>query len=138
MLPLLGYSDLPCRSHKSCYAKASSWLSVCPPQDMLISILPNKDAKYDALPETAKIDVSNGYVTFLRTFTYLGSKISNSLRDDNNIDADSLLPHMGAQRSVEKSILTLPSDPDESPPLGMRKLVPATRPPLSSQSFPSS
>ena len=38
-----------------------------------------EDAKYDALPETAKIDVSTGYVTFLRMFKYLGSKISYSL-----------------------------------------------------------
>jgi hypothetical protein len=47
-----------------------------------------EDAKYDALPETAKIDdVSNGYVTFLCTFKYLGSKISYSLCDDVDIEA---------------------------------------------------
>jgi hypothetical protein len=44
-----------------------------------------EDAKYDALPGTTKIDVSNGHVTFLRTFKYLGLKISYSLcNDDNN------------------------------------------------------
>jgi hypothetical protein len=40
-----------------------------------------EDAKYDTLPETAKINVSNSYVTSLRTFKYLGSKNSYSLRD---------------------------------------------------------
>jgi hypothetical protein len=41
-----------------------------------------EDAKYDALTETAKIDISNGYVTFSCTFKYLGSKISYSLHNN--------------------------------------------------------
>ncbi len=44
-----------------------------------------EDAKYDALPETAKINVSNEYITFLHMFKYIGSKILYSLRDDDNI-----------------------------------------------------
>jgi len=61
-----------------------------------------EDAKYDALPETAKIDISNGYVTFLRMFKYLGSKILYSLRDDDNIDARLIvaLQSMGALKEV--------------------------------------
>ncbi len=46
-----------------------------------------EDAKYDALPETAKVVVSTGYVTFLRTFKYLGSKISYSLQDNDDVEA---------------------------------------------------
>ncbi len=43
-----------------------------------------EDAKYEALPETTKINVSNSYVTFLRTFKYLDLKISYSLRDNGD------------------------------------------------------
>jgi hypothetical protein len=45
------------------------------------------DVKYDALPETQQFDVADGYVTFCRTFKYLGSRISYNLRDDADIEA---------------------------------------------------
>ena len=45
------------------------------------------DAKYDALPATQQIEVADGYVTFCRTFKYLGSRISYNLRDDADIEA---------------------------------------------------
>jgi hypothetical protein len=35
-----------------------------------------EDSKYDALPETEQFDIADGYVTFCRTFKYLGSRIS--------------------------------------------------------------
>jgi hypothetical protein len=61
-----------------------------------------EDAKYDALPETAKINVSNGYVTFLRTFKYLGLKILYSLHDNDNIDTRLItaLQSIGALKEV--------------------------------------
>jgi hypothetical protein len=61
-----------------------------------------EDAKYDALPETAKIDISNGYATFSHTFKYLGSKILYSLRDDDDIDARLIVASqsMGALKEV--------------------------------------
>jgi len=46
-----------------------------------------EDAMYDTLPETERINVADGYVTFCRTLKYLGSRISYNLRDDNDIDA---------------------------------------------------
>ena len=42
---------------------------------------------YDTLPETANVPVANGYVSFTRTFRYLGSLINFSLRDDDDITA---------------------------------------------------
>jgi hypothetical protein len=59
-------------------------------------------AKYDALLETAKINVSNGYVTFLCRFKYLGLKILYSLQDDNDIDARLIvvLQSIGALKKV--------------------------------------
>jgi hypothetical protein len=45
------------------------------------------DLKYDALPETKQFDVADGYVTFCRTFKYLGLHISYNLRDDADIEA---------------------------------------------------
>ena len=42
---------------------------------------------YDGLPETANVPVADGYVSFTRTFRYLGSLINFSLRDDDNITA---------------------------------------------------
>ncbi len=61
-----------------------------------------EDAKYDALPETAKIDVSNGYVTLLCTLKYLGSKISYIPCNNNNIDARLIIASqsMGALKEV--------------------------------------
>jgi len=46
-----------------------------------------EDAMYDNLPETEAINVADGYVTFCRTFKYLGSRITYNLRDDHDIDA---------------------------------------------------
>jgi len=45
------------------------------------------NSKYDALPETQQFNVADGYVTFCRTFKYLGSRISYNLRDDADIEA---------------------------------------------------
>jgi hypothetical protein len=42
---------------------------------------------YNTLPETANVPVANGYVSFTRTFHYLGSLINFSLRDDDDITA---------------------------------------------------
>ena len=42
---------------------------------------------YDGLPETANVPVADGYVSFTRTFRYLGSLINFSLRDDDDITA---------------------------------------------------
>ena len=43
------------------------------------------DAAYDKLPETANLPVGDGYVSFTKTFRYLGSLIHYSLRDDDDI-----------------------------------------------------
>jgi len=61
-----------------------------------------EDAKYDALPETAKIDVSTGYVNISRMFKYLGSKISYSIGDGDDIDAPLIAAwqSMGALKEV--------------------------------------
>ncbi len=45
------------------------------------------DAIYDKLDETRDIDVEDGYVTFTRSFRYLGSMISFNLCDDKDITA---------------------------------------------------
>ncbi len=45
------------------------------------------DIRYDALPATQQIEIADGYVTFCRTFKYLGSRISYNLRDDADIEA---------------------------------------------------
>ena len=46
-----------------------------------------EDVRYDSLPETATINVANGYITFSRKFKYLGSRILYSLRDNDDINA---------------------------------------------------
>jgi hypothetical protein len=40
---------------------------------------------YDKLDETQNFPVTDGFVSFTRTFRYLGSLISYNLRDDDNI-----------------------------------------------------
>ena len=40
---------------------------------------------YDKLNETQNFPVTDGFVSFTRTFRYLGSLISYNLRDDDNI-----------------------------------------------------
>jgi hypothetical protein len=42
---------------------------------------------YDQLDETKNFPVADGFVSFTRTFKYLGSHISYNLRDDDNITA---------------------------------------------------
>ena len=42
---------------------------------------------YDQLDETKNFSVADGFVSFTRTFKYLGSLISYNLRDDNDITA---------------------------------------------------
>ena len=42
-------------------------------------------AMYDNLDETQNFPVANGFVSFTRTFQYLGSLISYNLRDDDDI-----------------------------------------------------
>ena len=39
------------------------------------------------LPETAPVNMADGYVTFSRKFKYLGSRISYSLHNDDDINA---------------------------------------------------
>jgi len=60
------------------------------------------NVKYDALPETKQFDVADGYVTFCRTFKYLGSRISYNLRDDADIEARLAMVNqsMGALKEV--------------------------------------
>ena len=57
---------------------------------------------YDKLPETANFHVADGYVSFTRTFHYLGSLINYSLRDDDDITARiaSATAAMGALKDV--------------------------------------
>ena len=56
----------------------------------------------DKLPETANFHVTDGYVSFTRTFRYLGSLINYSLCNDNNITAwiASATVAMGALKDV--------------------------------------
>jgi hypothetical protein len=42
---------------------------------------------YNRLDETKNFPVSDGFVSFMRTFKYLGSHISYNLRDDDDITA---------------------------------------------------
>jgi hypothetical protein len=42
---------------------------------------------YDKLDETKDVQVADGFVSFTRTFQYLGSLISYSLRDDDDVTA---------------------------------------------------
>jgi hypothetical protein len=57
---------------------------------------------YDKLPKTATIPVADGYVSFTRTFRYLGSLINFSLRDDDDITAQIAAARaaMGALKEV--------------------------------------
>jgi len=57
---------------------------------------------YDKLQETANFCVTDGYVSFTRTFRYLGSLINDSLRDDDDITARiaSATAAMGALKDV--------------------------------------
>ncbi len=57
---------------------------------------------YDKLPETANFHVADGYVSFTRTFCYLGSLINYSLRDDDDITAQiaSAKAAMGALKDM--------------------------------------
>ena len=57
---------------------------------------------YDNLDETAKFTVANGFVSFTRTFRYLGSLFNYSLRNNNNITARiaSATATMGALKEI--------------------------------------
>ncbi len=57
---------------------------------------------YDKLPESANVPIADGYVSFTRTFRYLGSLINYSLRDDDNITARiaAATASMGALKEV--------------------------------------
>jgi hypothetical protein len=46
-----------------------------------------KHEMYDRLDKTKNYPVADGFVSFTRTFRYLGSLISYNLRDDNDITA---------------------------------------------------
>ncbi len=52
-----------------CCSKQESWESES-------ARTAREDAKYDALPETDRINIADGYVTFCWKFKYLGSCIS--------------------------------------------------------------
>jgi hypothetical protein len=47
----------------------------------------NEARIYDGLDETKDIEVGNGYITFSRSFKYLGSTISYNLRDNDDVTA---------------------------------------------------
>ena len=57
---------------------------------------------YDNLDETAKFTVADGFVSFTRTFCYLGSLINYSLCDNDNITARiaSATAAMGALKEI--------------------------------------
>ena len=63
------------------------------------------DVKSDSLPETQKIDIADGYITFCRTFKYLGSRISYNFRDDADIEVRLAAANqsMGALNEVWKN-----------------------------------
>jgi hypothetical protein len=58
--------------------------------------------RYDSLPETAKIEIAKGYVTFSQKFKYLGTLILNNLRKDDDINAHLTIASqsMGALKEV--------------------------------------
>ncbi len=60
-----------------------------------------EDAKYDALAETDKIYIADGYITFCQN-EYLGSRISYNLQDDDDIKAQlaAVNQSMGALKEV--------------------------------------
>ena len=60
---------------------------------------------YDKLPETANFHVTDGYVSFIQTFCYLGSLINYSLCDDDNITAQkaSATAAMGALKDARRN-----------------------------------
>ncbi len=62
----------------------------------------NRGVTYDKLDETRDIDVKDGYVTFTRSFRYLGSMISYNLRDDEDITIQvaAATASMGALKEV--------------------------------------
>jgi hypothetical protein len=62
-----------------------------------------EDPKYDALLETAQIDVADGYVTFCRKFKYPGSHIVYSLCDDKDIEVQlaAASQSMGSLKEVQ-------------------------------------
>jgi hypothetical protein len=61
---------------------------------------------YDNLDETAKFTVDDGFVSFTRTFRYLGSLINYSLRDDDAIMARiaSATAVMGALKEIWRNL----------------------------------
>ncbi len=62
----------------------------------------NEGELCDNLDETKDILVADGYVTFTRSFKYLGSLISFNLRDDDNVAAR--IAAANASRGVLKEI----------------------------------
>ena len=62
---------------------------------------------YDTLPETANFPLSDGYVSFTRTFRYLRSLINYSLRDNDDITARiaSATAAMGALKTTHIRLL---------------------------------
>ena len=61
-----------------------------------------EDDAYEKLPETVNFHVADRYVSFTRTFRYLGSLINYSIHDDDNITAQiaSATAAMGALKKV--------------------------------------
>jgi hypothetical protein len=59
-------------------------------------------AKYNKLDETKDSAVDNGYVTFTRSFEYLGSLISHNLCDNKDVTAQVAAANasMGALKEV--------------------------------------
>ncbi len=87
------------------------------------------NVKYDTLPETQQFEVADSYVTFCRTFKYLGLRISYNLRNDANIEARLAAANqsMGALKEVWRNphldtyrkLPSLSRNPNEPSSLGM-------------------
>jgi hypothetical protein len=89
----------------------------------------NEGEIYNALEETKEIEVADRYVTFTRSFKYLGSVISYNLRDDDEICARIAAANVEkpTPRRVQQ-IPAVPSNPDEPSLMGMRNVVDASDP----------
>jgi hypothetical protein len=51
------------------------------------ALIAREDAKYDALAETDRINIADGYITFCQKFKYSRPHISYNLQDDDDIEA---------------------------------------------------
>ena len=87
---------------------------------------------YNKLDKTQDFPVTDGFVSFTRTFRYLGSLISYTLRDDNDITSRLAAANasMGKLKEVWRNphrciqqISSISCHSNEPPPVGSRDLV---------------